>query len=116
MIFKRASKIANLHQELKTTLYLSFASFGPIHRKLPLPKGAAHMWWNGSYADGLSSQSVSLLFTVMSSHINLSAINHSNMASDINWLANCVPALCAKALSNAYVNVENVYFHTKMLI
>ena len=97
-------------------MYLSFASFGPIHRKLPLPKGAAHMWWNGSYADGLSSQSVSLLFTVMSSHINLSAINHSNMASDINWLANCVPALCAKALSNAYVNVENVYFHTKMLI
>ena len=74
------------------------------------------MWWNGSYADGLNSQSVSLLFTVMSSHINLSAIDHSKMASDINGLANCVPALCAKALSNAYVNVENVYFHTKMLV
>ena len=74
------------------------------------------MGWNGSYADGLNSQSVSLLFTVMSSHIYLSAIDHSKMASDINGLANCLPALCAKALSNAYVNVENVYFHKKMLV
>ncbi|MGM9748131.1 MAG: hypothetical protein ACI3ZN_04975 [Candidatus Cryptobacteroides sp.] len=79
-------------------------------------KEAAPVGWNGSYADEGNCQSWRLPVTVVGSHINLSAIDHSKMASDINRFPSCILALCAKALSNAYVNVVNVDFHMKMLI
>ena len=42
------------------------------------------MGWNGFYADGRNSQSPRLPVTVVSSHINLSAIDHSKVAPDFN--------------------------------
>ena len=47
-------------------------------------KEAAPVVWNGSYADEGKSQSWWLPVTVVSSHINLSAIDQTEMASDIN--------------------------------
>ena len=47
-------------------------------------KGAAPVWWNGSYADEVAYQSCLLPITVMSFHINLSAIDHTKMTSYIN--------------------------------
>ena len=64
-------------------------------------KEAAPVGWNGSYADGGKRQSWWLPFTVVSSHVNLSAFDHSEMASDINRFASCLLALCAKALIKA---------------
>ena len=76
-------------------------------------KGAAPVGWNGSYADEGKSQSWWLPVTVVRSHVNLSAIDHSEMASDINGFASCFLALCAKALAIADSNLENVDFHNE---
>ena len=67
-------------------------------------KGAAPVWWNGSYADEVADQSCLLPITVMSFHINLSAIDHSEMASDKNRFVSC-SALCARALVKLDDNV-----------
>ena len=72
-------------------------------------KEAAPVGWNGSYADEGKSQSWWLPITVRS-HINLSAFDHSEMASDINRLASCFLALCAKALIKAYRRVLHPHF------
>ena len=69
-------------------------------------KEAVPVWWNGSYADEVADQSCLLPITVMSFHVNLSAIDHSEMASDINWFLRRFPALCAKALSVANYNLK----------
>ena len=69
--------------------------------------------WNGSYADEGKSQSWWLLVTVVRSHVNLYAFDHSEMASDINGFAICFLALCAKALAIADSNLENVDFHNE---
>ena len=76
-------------------------------------KEAVPVWWNGSYADEVADQSCLLPITVMSFHINLSAIDHSEMASDINWFLRRFLALCAKALAIADSNLENVDFHNE---
>ena len=47
-------------------------------------KEAAPVGWNGSYADGGKRQRWWLPVTVVSSHINLSAIDHTKMTSYIN--------------------------------
>ena len=73
-------------------------------------KGAAPLRWNGSYADEGNSQSWRLPVTVVSSHVNLSAFDHPEMASDINGLASCFLALCAKALIKAYRRVLHPHF------
>ena len=77
-------------------------------------KEAAPVGWNGSYADEGTSQSWWLPVTVVSSHINLSSIDHTKMASDINGFAGCFLALCAKAL-NKTLKMERKFFHTKNL-
>ena len=77
-------------------------------------KEAAPVGWNGSYADEGKSQSWWLPITVVRSHINLSAFDHSEMASDINRLASCFLALCAKALIKAY-RIVDFYFHKDMI-
>ena len=76
-------------------------------------KEAAPVGWNGSYADEGKSQSWWLPITVVCSHVNLFAFDHSEMASDINGFASCFLALCAKALAIADSNLENVDFHNK---
>ena len=76
-------------------------------------KEAAPVGWNGSYADEGKSQSWWLPVTVVGSHVNLFAIDHPEMASDINGLASCFLALCAKALAIADSNLENVDFHNE---
>ena len=78
-------------------------------------KEAAPVGWNGSYADGGKSQSWWLPVTVVRSHVNLSAIDHPEMASDINGLASCFLALCAKALIKAY-RIVDFYFHKDMIV
>ena len=66
-------------------------------------KGAVPVWW--------------LPITVMSFHINLSAIDHSEMASDINRFSRRFPALCAKALSVANYNLKfNCHLKKEFLI
>ena len=70
-------------------------------------KEAVPVWWNGSYADEVADQSSLLPITVMSFHINLSAIDHSEMASDKNRFMSC-SALCARALVKLN---DNGYFH-----
>ena len=79
-------------------------------------KEAAPVGWNGSYADEGKSQSWWLLVTVVRSHVNLYAFDHSEMASDINGFAICFLALCAKALAIADSNLENVDFHNENAI
>ena len=79
-------------------------------------KGAAPVWWNGSYADEVADQSCLLPITVMSFHINLSAIDHSEMASDINWFLRRFLALCAKALIKTNYDLGNIYSHKRKLL
>ena len=79
-------------------------------------KGAAPVWWNGSYADEVADQSCLLPITVMSFHINLSAIDHSEMASDINWFSRRFLALCAKALIKTNNDLGNIYSHKRKLL
>lgn len=76
-------------------------------------KEAAPLRRNGSYADEGNSQSWRLPVTVVSSHVNLSAFDHPEMASDINGLASCFLALCAKALIKAD-RIMDFYFHKDM--
>ena len=77
-------------------------------------KEAAPVGWNGSYADEGNCQSYWLPITVMSSHVNLSAIDHSEMTSDINRFPGCLLALCAKALSKAK-RIMDFYYHIDMI-
>lgn len=79
-------------------------------------KEAAPVWWNGSYADEVADQSCLLPITVMSFHINLSAIDHSEMASDINWFSRRFLALCAKALIKTNNDLGNIYSHKRKLL
>ena len=80
-------------------------------------KEAAPVWWNGSYADEVAGQSCLLPITVMSFHINLSAIDHSEMASDINWFLRRFLALCAKALSVANYDLKfNCHLKKEFLV
>lgn len=80
-------------------------------------KEAVPVWWNGSYADEVADQSCLLPITVMSFHINLSAIDHSEMASDINWFSRRFLALCAKALSVANYNLKfNCHLKKEFLV
>ena len=79
-------------------------------------KEAAPVGWNGSYADGGNSQSWWLPVTVVSSHVNLSAFDHSEMASDINRFASCLLALCAKALIKTNNDLGNIYSHKRKLL
>ena len=79
-------------------------------------KEAVPVWWNGSYADEVADQSCLLPITVMSFHINLSAIDHSEMASDINWFSRRFPALCAKTLIKTNNDLGNIYSHKRKLL
>ena len=76
-------------------------------------KEAAPLRRNGSYADEGNSQSWRLPVAVVSSHVNLSAFDHPEMDSDINGLASCFLALCAKALIKAD-RIMDFYFHKDM--
>ena len=80
-------------------------------------KEAVPVWRNGSYADEVTGQSSSLLFTVMGFHINLSAIDHFEMTSDINWFLGRFLALYAKALSVANFDLKfNCHLKIEFLI
>ena len=80
-------------------------------------KGADPVWWNGSYADEVADQSCLLPITVMSFHINLSAIDHFEMTSDINWFLGRFLALYAKALSVANFDLKfNCHLKIEFLI
>lgn len=80
-------------------------------------KEAVPVWWNGSYADEVAGQSSSLLFTIMGFHINLSAIDHFEMTSDINWFLGRFLALYAKALSVANFDLKfNCHLKIEFLI
>lgn len=79
-------------------------------------KEAVPVWWNGSYADEVAGQSSSLLFTVMGFHINLSAIDHFEMTSDINWFLGRFLALYAKALSVANFDLKFNYHLKKLFL
>ena len=80
-------------------------------------KEAAPVWWSGSYADEVADQSCLLPITVMSFHINLSAIDRSEMASDINWFLRRFLALCAKALSVANYDLKfNCHLKKEFLV
>ena len=79
-------------------------------------KEAAPVEWNGSYADEGIGQNWQLPVTVVSSHINLFAIDHTEMASDINGFIFCFLALCAKALAIADNYLEKVDFHNENAI
>ena len=80
-------------------------------------KEAVPVWWNGSYADEVADQSCLLPITVMSFHINLFAIDHSEMTSDINWFSRRFLALCAKALSVANYDLKfNCHLKKEFLI
>ena len=69
-------------------------------------KEAAPIIWNVSYADGIADQSHRLPFTVMASHVNLPATDHSEMAPDKDRFPSCFLALCAKALSEAKFKLD----------
>ena len=69
-------------------------------------KEAAPIIWSGPYADGITDQSHLLPLTVMASHVNLPATDHSEMALDKDRFASCFLALCAKALSEAKIELE----------
>lgn len=80
-------------------------------------KEAAPVWRSGSYADEVADQSCLLPITVMSFHINLSAIDRSEMASDINWFLRRFLALCAKALSVANYDLKfNCHLKKEFLV
>ena len=70
-------------------------------------KEAVPIIWNDSYADGIADQSHRLPFTVMGSHVNLPATDHSEMAPDIDRFPGCFLALCAKTLSEAEIKLDS---------
>ena len=79
-------------------------------------KEAAPVEWNGSYADEGTGQSWWLPVTVVSSHINLSSIDHTKMTSYINGFGRWFLALSAKALAIADNYLEKVDFHNENAI
>ena len=88
-------------------------------RSLSLPKRpalahkeAAPITWSGPYADGITAQSHLLPLTVMASHVNLPATDHSEMAPDKDRFASCFLALRAKTLSCAKFDLD-FYFHIR---
>ena len=70
-------------------------------------KEAAPRVRSGSYADGITDQSLRLPLTVMGPHVNLPSSDHSEVASDKNRFANCFLALCAKTLSEAKIKLDS---------
>ena len=69
-------------------------------------KEAAPRVRSGSYADGIAGQGVRLPLAVVGPHVNLPSSDHSEVASDENRFASCFLALCAKALSEAKIELE----------
>ena len=70
-------------------------------------KEAAPKARSGSYADGAAGQSLRLPLAVVGPHVNLPSSDHSEMASDENRFASCFLALCAKALSEAKIELDS---------
>ena len=70
-------------------------------------KEAAPITCSGSYADGITDQSHLLPLTVMASHVNLPATDHSEMAPDKDRFPNCFLALRAKTLSEAKIKLDS---------
>jgi len=81
--------------------------FPQVVEDLPLTKEAAPRVRSGSYADGIAGQGVRLPFTVVGSHVNLPATDHSEMAPDKDRFSSCFLALCAKALSEAKIKLDS---------
>ena len=69
-------------------------------------KEAAPKLRSGSYADGIAGQGVRLPLAVVGPHVNLPSSDHSKVASDANRFASCFLALCAKALSEAKIELD----------
>ena len=69
-------------------------------------KEAAPRVRSGSYADGIAGQSLCLPLAVVGPYVNLPSSDHSKVASDANRFASCFLALCAKALSEAKIELE----------
>ena len=69
-------------------------------------KEAAPRVRSGSYADGIAGQSLCLPLAVVGPHVNLPSSDHSEVASDENRFASCFLALCAKALSEAKIELD----------
>ena len=69
-------------------------------------KEAAPKLRSGSYADGIAGQGVRLPLAVVGPHVNLPSSDHSEVASDKDRFASCFLALCAKALSEAKIELE----------
>ena len=76
-------------------------------------KEAAPKVRSGSYADGIAGQSLCLPLAVVGPHVNLPSSYHSEMASDANRFASCFLALCAKALSEAKIELD---YHSHLKI
>ena len=76
-------------------------------------KEAAPIIWSGPYADGITDQSHLLPLTVMASHVNLPATDYSEMAPDKDRFPSCFLALCAKALSEAKIELD---YHSHLKI
>ena len=70
-------------------------------------KEAAPKLRSGSYADGIAGQGVRLPLAVVGPHVNLPSSDHSEVASDENRFASCFLALCAKALSEAKIELDS---------
>ena len=92
-------------------------------RSLSLPKRlarankeAAPIILSGPYADGITDQSHLLPLTVMASHVNLPAADHSEMAPDKDRFPGCFLALRAKTLIKTYCDFGNTYSHKRKLL
>ena len=79
-------------------------------------KEAAPVIWSGPYADGIIDQSHLLPLTVMVSHVNLPATDHSEMAPDKDRFPSCFLALRAKTLIKTYCDFGNTYSHKRKLL
>ena len=80
-------------------------------------KEAAPIIWSGPYADGITDQSHLLPLTVMASHVNLPATDHSEMAPDKDRFPSCFLALRAKTLSEAKFKLDrNYHFEINILL
>ena len=79
-------------------------------------KEAAPIIWSGSYADGITDQSHLLPLTVMASHVNLPATDHSEMTPDKDRFPGCFLALRAKTLIKTYCDFGNTYSHKRKLL
>ena len=81
--------------------------FPQVVEDLPLTKEAAPRVRSGSYADGIAGQGVRLPFTVVGSHVNLPATDHSEMAPDKDRFPSYFLALRAKTLSEAKIKLDS---------